>query len=439
MNDKHAMSIRQFFFPSACATLVLAFSSAVTPAWAQPTSQPLSLTEVLEAARHNLDVRWAQQEALASQADILAANRAPLPVLSAKAAAGEQIGLSNNPLTSQRRIDKSLGLDWTWERGGKRALRTQATQSLAAAAQADVAETLVQQQLAAKDAFFDLLAAQERAAHVGAMAQSAQQLALTAQKRLQAGDLSAQDFSRVEIEAQRAQADAQSAQLEQQRAVLALAQITGRQIRGEPMTHWRVQPQWPAHNPAEMTGGPEAWLEARGDVQAASQRLLAAQAWVDNAQAHKRVDPVVGVSLDTAANANNRLVELRVQFPLQVGYAYEGELGRAIAQQAQAQEWLDKVRLAAQGEWLGLQQDLSNAASRLQGYDTLILPRARKVAEQAELAYSKGAIPLVDLLDARRTLRASLIEALNVQTAYAKAATAWQLRSRPAAAWTPSK
>ena len=433
------MSIRQFFFPNACATLVLAFSSALTPVWAQPTSQPLSLTEVLEAARHNLDVRWAQQEALASQADILAANRAPLPVLSAKAAAGEQIGLSNNPLTSQRRIDKSLGLDWTWERGGKRALRTQATQSLAAAAQADVAETLVQQQLAAKDAFFDLLAAQERVAHVGAMAQSAQQLALTAQKRVQAGDLSAQDFSRVEIEAQRAQADAQSAQLDRQRAVLALAQITGRQIRGEPVTHWRVQPQWPAHNAAEMTGGPEAWLEARGDVQAAAQRLLAAQAWVDNAQAQKRVDPVVGVSLDTAANANNRLVELRVQFPLQVGYAYEGELGRAIAQQAQAQEWLDKVRLAAQGEWLGLQQDLSNAASRLQGYDTLILPRARKVAEQAELAYSKGAIPLVDLLDSRRTLRASLLEALNVQTEYAKAATAWQLRSRPAAAWTPSK
>ena len=433
------MSIRQFFFPNACATLVLAFSSALTPVWAQPTSQPLSLTEVLEAARHNLDVRWAQQEALASQADILAANRAPLPVLSAKAAAGEQIGLSNNALTSQRRIDKSLGLDWTWERGGKRALRTQATQSLAAAAQADVAETLVQQQLAAKDAFFDLLAAQERVAHVGAMAQSAQQLALTAQKRVQAGDLSAQDFSRVEIEAQRAQADAQSAQLDRQRAVLALAQITGRQIRGEPVTQWRVQPQWPAHNAAEMTGGPEAWLEARGDVQAAAQRLLAAQAWVDNAQAQKRVDPVVGVSLDTAANANNRLVELRVQFPLQVGYAYEGELGRAIAQQAQAQEWLDKVRLAAQGEWLGLQQDLSNAASRLQGYDTLILPRARKVAEQAELAYSKGAIPLVDLLDSRRTLRASLLEALNVQTEYAKAATAWQLRSRPAAAWTPSK
>jgi len=325
-------------------------------------------------------------------------------------------------------------LDWTWERGDKRALRTQAAKSQAAAAQAEVTEVLVQQQLAAKDAYFDLLAAQERLAHVQALAQSAQQLAATAQKRLVAGDLSAQDLARVEIEAQRAQADAQSAQLEQQRAALALAQITGRQVRSEPVAQWRVLPQWPASSMPNLGASEEAWLQARGDLQAAQQRVLAAQAWMDNAQALKKIDPVLGLSLDTAANANNRLMELRFQFPLQTGYAYEGEMGRAIAQHAQALEALEKVRLAAQGEWLGLQQDLANAATRLQGYDSLILPRARKVAEQAELAYSKGAIPLVDLLDARRTLRASLLEALGVQTEYAKAATAWQLRSRIASA-----
>jgi len=434
LSDKHRMSIRQFFFSSACAALVLAFSSVVTPVSAQSVSAPLSLAEVLDAARNNLDVRWAQQEAQATRADILAANHAPLPVLSAKAAAGEQIGFSNNALISQRRIDKSVGWDWVWERGGKRALRTQATQSLAAAAQADLTETVGQQQLAAKDAFYDVLAAQGRLSHVLSMAQSAQQLAQSAQKRLQAGDLSAQDAARVEIEAQRVQADAQSAQLDQQRAVLALAQITGRQIRNEPVTQGRVQAQWPVQAASLQSSGMDAWLEARADVQAATQRLQAAQAWLDNARAQKAIDPVVGVSVDTGANASNRLVELRVQFPLQVNYAYEGEIGRALAQQAQAQEMLDKVRLAAQGEWLGLQQDLSNAARRLQSYDTQILPRARKVAEQAELAYSKGAIPLVDLLDARRTLRASLLEALNVQTEYAKAATAWQLRSRPVSA-----
>lgn len=450
MSDKRVMSIRQFFSWAALAAVgvgagpvsaqtttpvnssLMTASSAAAP----NVSLPLGLAEVLEAARRNLDVRLAQQDVAATRADILAANRAPLPVFSAKAASADQVGFNNGALTSQTRIDKSMGVDWTWERGGKRALRTQAAQSNAAATQAVLAETLVLQQLMAKDAFFDLLAAQERVTHVQAMAQSAKQLAATAQIRVNAGDLSVQDFSRVEIEAQRAQADAQSAQLDRQRAALALAQITGRQLRAEPVSDWRLQTQWPNTSVA-VGGNAEVWLEARADVQAATQRLLAAQAFLDNAQAQKKLDPTVGLSLDAGANASNRLVELRVQFPLQVGYAYEGEIGRAVAQLAQAQDLLDKVRLAAQGEWTGLQQDLSNAAMRLQGYETLILPRARKVAEQAELAYTKGAIPLVDLLDARRTLRASLLEALTVQTEFAKAATAWQLRSSPAAVATP--
>jgi len=107
-----------------------------------------------------------------------------------------------------------------------------------------------------------------------------------------------------------------------------------------------------------------------------------------------------------------------------------------LAQRAQAQEQLDKVRLSAQSEWTNLQQDLSNASERLKAYEQQILPRARKVAEQAELAYTKGAIPLVDLLDARRTRRASLLEAWHVQTESAKAASAWQLRSQPVAVVT---
>jgi cobalt-zinc-cadmium efflux system outer membrane protein len=62
-------------------------------------------------------------------------------------------------------------------------------------------------------------------------------------------------------------------------------------------------------------------------------------------------------------------------------------------------------------------------------YTEEILPRAHKVLAQAELAYAKGAAPLVDLLDARRTLKTSLLEALEVQAEHAKTFTALQLRA----------
>ena len=56
------------------------------------------------------------------------------------------------------------------------------------------------------------------------------------------------------------------------------------------------------------------------------------------------------------------------------------------------------------------------------------MPSAKKVAEMAELAYSKGAMSLTELIDARRTLRSVLIEALSARTDHAKASQAWVLR-----------
>jgi cobalt-zinc-cadmium efflux system outer membrane protein len=47
----------------------------------------------------------------------------------------------------------------------------------------------------------------------------------------------------------------------------------------------------------------------------------------------------------------------------------------------------------------------------------------------AELAYSKGAMSLTELLDARRTLRAALLEDVTTRADHARSLAAWQLRS----------
>jgi len=83
--------LAQTTVPHAAANPPMTGRPAVPPS----VSAPLALAEVLDAARHNLDVRLAQQDVAATRADILAANRAPLPVLSAKAASADQVGLTN--------------------------------------------------------------------------------------------------------------------------------------------------------------------------------------------------------------------------------------------------------------------------------------------------------------------------------------------------------
>ena len=56
------------------------------------------------------------------------------------------------------------------------------------------------------------------------------------------------------------------------------------------------------------------------------------------------------------------------------------------------------------------------------------MPRARRVAAMAELAYTQGALTLTDLIEARRTLRAVLLDELSARADHARAHTAWQLR-----------
>lgn len=427
------MSIRQFFLLSS---LLLAL-----PALAQaPASAAVSLEQALQAARNNLDVALARNALAAARADIVSADRAPLPVLTTKLSQMDlQNGIGEGNFMTEKRVDKSIGLDWTWERGNKRELRTLTAERAATAAQADLDEIRTQQLLGVQAGFYNLLAAQERLTQVTQIERSAAQLATTAQKRVQAGDLAAQDAARTEIEAQRARSDVQLAELDRQRAALMLWQFTGLPTPPEQL---QAQTDWPAlTGDMPMTNSLDALVDARPDVRAAEARVQAAQAALDGSTALRRSDITWGASYDHYPGTSTALIELRMQMPLQWGYSYQGEIARANAQLAQAQDGLERTRRQARAELQRLQQEALNTAQRARAYEVDILPRARKVAEGAELAYSKGAMSLTDLLDARRTLRATLLDALTARADYAKAAGAWQLRTQAeatAAAPTPS-
>ena len=404
------------------AGLAAGLAQAAAPA----PPAPLTLAQVLAAARNNLSVALARASVDAARADILAADHAPLPLLSAKTAAIDlQNGIGGGNLLRDKRIDKSIGLDWTWERGGKRALRTLAAERSAEAAAADLDDARLQQQLAALGAYVDLLASQQRLAELEAIALSAAQLAATAQRRVKAGDLAAQDANRSEIEARRVRLDVDLAELDRERAALALAGLIG----SPAPAGLRVAADWPTGLSTAATADIGSLVEGRSDVRAAEARVQAALATRDGALALKKSDITWGTSVDHFPGTSTRQVELRLQMPLQWGYAQQGETGRAQALLAQARDTALRTRLLAAHELQRLQRESLALAARAQAHADDIVPRARRATELAELAYSRGALPLTDLLDARRTLRSSLLDALAARADQAKAAGAWQLRT----------
>ena len=56
-----------------------------------------------------------------------------------------------------------------------------------------------------------------------------------------------------------------------------------------------------------------------------------------------------------------------------------------------------------------------------------ILPSAEEAATMAEFAYSKGAISVLDLIDARRSLRQARTEAAQIRADFAKSLSAFKL------------
>ena len=427
MGDNRRMSIRQ-------TSILLGLLCSLTGASAESPSLKVNLDQVFAWARDNLEVQWAQKGVIAAQADIVAADHAPAPQWSAKLSQMDlQHGLGGGSFWSAKRIDKGVGLDWTWERGDKRGWRTQAATQGASAATFDLQEVRQQQLLSAQAAYFDLMAAQSKWEDLTAIARSATELSQAAAKRLAAGDLARQDADRAAIEADRARGDVDAMQAELTRARLTLAQLIGREREA---VHLLAVGAWPDALPWQDRVTLDTQLAQslqgvalRSDVQAAAARVEAAQAAWGGAKAQRNADVTWGASVDHVPGTSTRQVELRVQMPLLWGYRFEGEAARSQAQLDQSRDALDRTQRAAAAELQRLHAELVAAATRSRRYLQDIVPRSRSVADKAELAYAKGALSLTDLLDARRTLRAALMESTSAQADLAKAATAWQLRT----------
>lgn len=402
-----------------------------------PEPKSISLAQALQAASHNVDTRLAKQQLASARADILAANRAPAPVLSTSISQIDlQNGVGAGSWLSEKRINKTLGVDWTWERGNKRELRTSATTAIAQATHLDLTETLIQQRLLASNAFFELLAAQGRYAQIEAIYDSAKQLDDAAAKRFAAGDISAQEAARSNIEAQRAQNELHLADEARERAALSIGLVLD---IGDTTSFKALHPNPAAASQLDLKaklkldiGKIKQSLEERPDMQAAIARVASAKAQLDGALALQKNDITLGTAIDHLPGTSTRLLTFRLQMPLQLGalggYTFQGEIQRAEAQLAFTEANLDKIKHSAFVDTLRLREELENGQQRAINFAQGIAPQAKRVADQAELAYRKGALSLSDLLDARRTWRATTLEAITAQSDFEKALSAWNIR-----------
>ena len=379
--------------------------------------------------QHNRELQAARRALESARANVTIAAARPNPTLNFSISQiNPSLGVGSGSYRDKT-MDSTLRLDQVIERGERRELRLATAKSLESASAEDLSDTLRQQRLALHGAYYDLLFVQDKTAISRDTASLFGRTLEAAELRLKAGDIAAADVSRIRVDALRAANDARAAEAELRRAQLALAYLIGAEAAAARL---RATDAWPAGSGTEAASVSEDMIDRRPDVRAARQRVDAAVAARDLARSLRTRDVSVGASYDhyptsstnTLGTGNSYGVYMSI--PLFANYRYEGEIERAEVDYSAAQDGLGRMRALARGELERALSDLRAATDRVRRYDDALLAEAKRAADAAEFAYKNGAIGVMDLLDARRTLRATQVDAVSARNEFARALAAWR-------------
>ncbi|KAB7648679.1 TolC family protein [Polymorphobacter fuscus] len=417
-------------FGGVCPAGAAPAAIALAPPAATSTQAPtlVSLDAAIDAAMtENIDVVSARNAVRTAAAGLRSADTFPNPVLSLGATSLRTGHVFPDAVSNM--ADDVARIDQPIERGGKRRARVGSARASLQAASSDVADTQRQVRADVVGAWTDLLAAEQRQALYDGIAASYRQSQLLAERRLQAGAISAGDLSRQRVEMLRAQSDLSRIASDRREAQLALAVLIGEEPHAatlQTIGGW----QRPAVNADRDI---DTIVSARPDVRAADERIAAARYAYEGARALRHPDISIGAQYEHGGNTPGSSIGFGFSVPLQVGNRYSGEIDSASVDRNQAEANAAKVRAVATAEIATARRAAEDASARRARYDDDLLPSARKAAATAEFAYARGAMALVDLLDARRTLLAIALAAIDAHADEAKA------RARQAAAETPEE
>ena len=389
------------------------------------------------------DVRAARAALGAALADVQIAGQLPNPQLTV-AAGSVGSSLGSGPWW-RKTYDQSVRLDQLLERGNKPALRRAVADATRLAVLADLADAQRRATAAVAHAHQDLWALQGRQAQLQAAVGSSTESLRLLDTRVRAGDAPALDATRFRLDDARLRADLHQADADRQDLQRQLALLIGagpvaaqlQVVAAVLPADLPLPPPLAAMPNDRPNDRPDTRTDNRPDVAAAQARVSAAELARDLAAAVRTRDVSVGLQFDhwptspTNTSGTGNTISLSLSVPLFIRHANEGELARAQADLASAQDSLRRLRAAASAELARTAALAQGAAGRRQLVITQLEPAAEHVAAGAELAYRRGASSALELLDARRSLRAVRLERINADADLAKALADWQAAGAP--------
>jgi len=367
-------------------------------AYSQPPVIELTLADAVRlASRDNPTLRAKQLELRTARANEVTAGLRPNPTTSYLA---EQFGGS----TAEQQ--HTVTLSQPFELGGKRQRRLESARAATRVATEEIADAQRQTILEVKKSFVDALVAQSTLDLADANLRTLDEVERLQRLRLEKGDISELELTRIQVQRYAFERDAADA-----RQAIDSARIRLRTLVGADA----VSPTFTAMGelgyrdvPLDRTELLRAALDARPDLRAAEagrakaradQALARANAWLDVSPQleYQRIGP------------DNRF-GFGFSVPLRIFDRNQGEIARTGAEIARADELRQATALQVLSDVDTALSVVKTESKKVGLLQSTYLPKAQSARDTIEFAYRRGAVPLLDFLDAQRTYRETAVE-----------------------------
>lgn len=396
--------------------IIMLFWLGSTAAFAQQLpDRAVTLPELTEYLRDHAPAILSLREHLAAVRDNeLTASLRPNPIFSS---ANEDFNLNPNRFDIVNAQEFTQNVSELFERGHKRPLRVESAKLGTVVATDQVNDAVRQLQFQVQSAYVSLLLAHANLTAAEENLRDYQQIVEANRVRLQGGDISETDFSRILLQESQFQSDLMAAQLAVAQAREQMAGLLGLEllpahfdVRGTldvpPLAITQQQLQQDA-------------LANRPDYLAARDGIGKAQADVKLAFANGATDFTFGG--EYKRNGPENTVGFTLQIPLRIFDHNQGE-------KARTQHELEASRaneLAVHAQVISdvnqAWEAYQSAIARSHLYTGTYLNLARTVRERIEFSFKNGGTSLLDYLDAVRSYRDTELAS---RTANAQALTA---------------
>ncbi|SCX88485.1 TolC family protein [Nitrosospira sp. Nsp13] len=307
---------------------------------------------------------------------------------------------------------------------GKRRLRIESSELATEAVEFDVQDVARVLTNAVRRSYYSLLLAQKILKAASDNFERYREILRVNEVRLKVGDVATVDFIRIEVESLKVQGDQDQAlaALNQARADLLL-------LLGWPENSIEITAveTWPEASPeialARQDQLVERALERRPDMRAARVRIAQAKKMLTLAQRQIIPDVTITAFYDQdQGNQFPRTGGVGISLPIPVFYQQKGEISKARVSVTNSELALAQAEQDIRAEVMKASASWQSADAIARRFETSVVKRIETLRKAQEIAYQKGAVGVLDLIDAQRSYRAIM---LDYYTALANRSKAW--------------